>query len=112
MSPSPTGPGSWTLASMPAGRETSGVGTGAQRRRQSFAERFNGGLALSAAGGKPQRSKSELLWIETAEGTTWTTTSCRKSEIELSWPYEQSCAFAFQDRKSRRRAANAEDKAR
>ena len=50
MSPSPSGPGSWTRASTPAGRETSGVRiSGAQRRRQSFAERFNCGLARSAA---------------------------------------------------------------
>ena len=63
MSPSPTGPGSWTLASTPAGREASGVRTivGAQRCRQSFAGRFDGGLALSEAGGEPQGPEASCL---------------------------------------------------
>jgi hypothetical protein len=50
MSPSPTGPGSLMRASTSAGRETRWERTGAQQRRQDFAERMNGGLALSEAG--------------------------------------------------------------
>jgi hypothetical protein len=63
MSPSPTGPGSWMRANTLAERETGGERTGAQCRRESFAERFHGGLALSAARGKPQRSEASYLLL-------------------------------------------------
>ena len=69
MSPSPTGPGSWTPASTLAGRESE-LGahvSGTRRCRRSFAERFDGGLALSAAGGKPERSERVASFVETAE---------------------------------------------
>jgi hypothetical protein len=36
--------------------------------------------------------------------------SCRKSETKLGLPYEQSCAFALQDRWSPLRDANAGEK--
>ena len=48
MSPSPTGPGSWTLASTLAGRETSRERTcpGLDAVAGVWPERFDGGLAL------------------------------------------------------------------
>jgi hypothetical protein len=101
MSPSPTGPGSSTLASTHEGRETSRERTcpGLNALTKVLAQALQlPGLARSADGGKPQRCEASWPLIETAEGKAWTTISCRKSEIELGLPYEQSCAFAFQDR--------------
>ena len=61
MSPSPTGPGFWTRASTPAGRETSRERARAQHRRQSFAERFNGGLAHHAPEAKLKGLKRDAF---------------------------------------------------
>jgi hypothetical protein len=70
MSPSPTGPGSWTLASTVAGRETSG----ARRRGSTALTKVSPSASMARA--LPQRSRrrtskvsSERLLIETAEGT-------------------------------------------
>jgi hypothetical protein len=72
MSRSPTGPGSWTLASTLAGREKNGVR--ASPRSQTPSPNFGRTLqlprlaALSAAGGKPSLiGLSELPWAETTE---------------------------------------------
>ena len=58
MSPSPTGTGSWTLASTPAGRETGHERTGARRCRQSFDCRNS---PAAQPGGKRQRSEASCL---------------------------------------------------
>jgi hypothetical protein len=68
MSPSLTGPGSWTLASTPAGRETGGERNPALTPRPEFwPKRFNRPGRLGAAGGKLKGLKRATL-IEKAEG--------------------------------------------
>jgi hypothetical protein len=98
MSPSPSGPGSWTLGSTLAGREKS------RERTCPGLSAVAGCLpsastALARPRGRRQLQRSEASYLLFRR--PWERLgeiSCRKSEIELSLPHEQSCTFAFQDR--------------